>query len=181
MVKINEEHIRKSYKHIATKIINVLQYMPPDKLLTSLKKGTFTIGVEGQQIYISGQMISLSFSLPPEAFEGPMDSGVIYIDSTVTEEMKAVITADKIIDKIMTMRQELDIEADANIEVQILASDALVEKLEKTKDSMKDRCNAYDVIFPLDDPFASGEYYVSELDLDGETCKIGIVQVELDA
>lgn len=179
-VKINEGMIRKSYKHIATKIINVLQYMPPEKLLANIKKGTFTIGVEGQQTYITAEMISISFSLPPGAFEGPLDSGVVYIDSTLTEEMKSEISANKIIERIMTMRQELEIEAGAKIEVQILASDALADKLEKVKDSIKNKCNAYDVLLPLDDPFGSGEHYVTELDLDEEKCKIGIVQVELD-
>jgi len=178
-VKINEELIRNSYKHIAKKIINVLEYMPPDKLLANLKKGTFTIGVEGQQIYISSEMISVSFSLPDGAFEGSLESGALYIDSMITEEIMSDISADKLIEKIMAMRQEAEIEEDAKIEVQIFASDALVEKLEKAKARIKGKCNAYDVIFPLDNPFGSDEYYVSELDLDGERCKIGIVQVEL--
>jgi hypothetical protein len=179
-VKINEERIRESYKHIAKQIINVLQYIPPDKLATNIKKGTFTIGVEGQQIYISGGMVSVAFSLPPGAFEGPLDSGSVYIDSRITEEVKSEISVNKLIEKVMAMRLEVGIEEGAMIEIQMIAGDALVERLEKVKDQIKSKCNAYDIIFPLDDPFGSGEYYVSEVELEGETCRIGIVQVELE-
>ncbi|MFO7618843.1 MAG: hypothetical protein R6W91_04220 [Thermoplasmata archaeon] len=180
-VNIDEEHIRKSYKHIAKKIISVLRYMPPDKLLANIQRGTFTIGVEGQQVYITDEMVSIDFSLPPSAFEGTIDSGTIYIERMKAEEAKADTAANMLIGKIMAMREELEIEEGAKIEVQILASDALVENLERAKDSIMGKCGAHDVLFPLDDPFASGEYYVGELELEGETCKIGIVQVEFES
>jgi hypothetical protein len=180
-VEINEEQIRNSYKFLAKKIINILQYMPPDKLNANILKGTFTIGVEGQQVYISGDMVSLSFSLPAGAFEAPLDSGVIYIDTRITEEAKSDASVGLVVEKIKEMRRELDIEEGAMVEVQIFADDdGLAELLEKAKELIKGSCGAYDVALPLDDPFGAGEYYTSDLEINGAVCTIGIVQVELE-
>jgi len=177
-VKVNEEHIRNSYKHLAKKIISVLQYMPPDKLLVNIKKGTFTIGVEGQQVYISDDMVQISFSLPEGAFEGAVDSGTVYIDTVMTEQTKSDASLNALIEKIREMRRELEIDENAKIEVQVMAADDTVEALEGSKEAIKDKCGAYDVVFPLDDPFGTDEYYVGEIELDGEKCRIGIVQVD---
>jgi hypothetical protein len=179
-IKIDEEHIRNSYKHIAGKIISVLQYMPPVKLLANIKKGTFTIGVEGQQVYINSDMVSVTFSLPPGAFEGTLDNGILYIDRVITEEVKTEMSLNSLIGKINEMRHELEMGEEAQIEVQVLAGDELAERLEMAKEEIIKACGAYEVEFPLDDPFGSGDYYVGEMELDGEKCRIGIVQVEFD-
>ncbi len=179
-INVNEEHIRNSYKHIAKKIISVLQYMPPDKLLANIKKGTFTIGVEGQQIYITDDMVQISFSLPPGAFEGEIDSGTIYIDTMITEQVKSDVSLNALIDKIKEMRREVEIGDEAKIEVQVVTDDALAETLEGAKNTIMEKCNAYDVIFPLDDHLSTDEYHVGEIELNGEKCRIGIVQVDFE-
>jgi hypothetical protein len=183
-VKINEDLIRESYKHIAMNVISVLQFMPPEKMKSNVEKGAFTIGVEGQQIYISEEMVSITLSLPKGAFENDFDTGKIYLDFHVTEEMAEESNIKKamneIINKVAQMRGEMELPDDTQIEVQILAPDALAEALEEMKTEIEDNINAYAVEFPLDSPFDGDNYFVSEIQIQDETVSIGIVTVEFE-
>jgi isoleucyl-tRNA synthetase len=125
-------------------------------------------------------MVRISFSLPPGAFEGQLDSGTVYIDTVITEQIKSDVSLNALIDKIKEMRREVDIEDEAKIEVQVVTADALAESLEKAKDTIMEKCNAYEVVFPLDDRLSADEYHVGEMELNGERCRIGIVQVDFE-
>ncbi len=177
-IKIDEELIRKAYAHLALKITNVLQYMPPEKLISTADKDSFTIGVEGQQIFISKEMVSISFSLPPGVIEGDFESGKIYIDTTEAEEAPTEIIVSKVTKKVLEMRKDLELDDETYIEIQIFTGDKLAEELEKWKDEIAERTHAHSVELPFDDPFTSDEYHVSEMSYEEETLKIGIVTIE---
>ena len=177
-IKIDEDLIRKAYAHLALKIINVLQYMPPEKLISTADKDSFTIGVEGQQIFISKKMVSISFSLPPGVIEDDFESGKIYIDTTEAEEAPTEIIVSKVSEKILEMRRDLELDDEIYIEIQIFTGDKLAEELEKWKDEIAERTHAHTVELPFDDPFTNGDHHVSEISFEEETLKIGIVPIE---
>ena len=179
-IKVNEDLIRQSYPHIALKIIRVLQYMPPDKLLSNLRKETFTIGVEGQQIFITSDMVSIGFSLPEDAVQGEIEDGIVFIDTVISEEMRSEIMMNEVIARLLKMRAEMELDEGMQIEVQIFGADAVMDELEQCKDEIAKKSNAYDVIFPLDDPFEKSDHYVYELAFGDESCKLGILPVEFE-
>jgi len=179
-VELNEVLIRESYKHIAMKIIRVLQYMPADKIKFHGEQDSFTIGVEGQQVYISKAMVSISFSLPEGAIEERVGDGIVYLDTVVTEEMKTETAANEIIRNVLEMRKKLELDEETLIEVQIFTGDELAEGLENWTEEITKKTNAHQVEIPIDDPFENDEYYTFEIISDEEKIIVGIVPIEFE-
>lgn len=179
-VQINEAMVHEKYPHIATKIIRILQYMPPDKVKENVAKEYFTIGIEGQQVYISNEIISVELSVPDGVIEGDFETGIIYVEAVMDEEAQAEMLMQNISAKISSMREELELTEDTYIEVQIFTTDELAEEIENKKYLITANTNAYSVEVPFDDPFEGDDYLVAEIEHDGEIIKIGIVPVEFE-
>ncbi|MCK4757140.1 MAG: hypothetical protein KAS67_01670, partial [Thermoplasmata archaeon] len=182
-ITINEEKIRERYQHIATKITWTLQNMPPVNIKNKIGEEYFTIGIEGQQIYISNDMISVELSIPEGVIEKDFETGAVYVDTRMTEEAGAEMLTQKISAKISGMREEMELTEEIYVEVQIFTTDdKLADEIDKNKDEITTNTNAYSVEVPFDDPFQGDDYdyLVAEIEHDDEIIKIGIVPVEFE-
>jgi len=180
-VKVNEDLIKAKYRHIAPNIISVLKYMPGKKMVESLSRPEFTIGVEGQTIYVEKDMVEITYSVPEGVEEVPFDGGTFYVTLKMTREAETKMAANSIVERIIAMREAMELEGDAAIDVQIVAPDAIADELDQMKDELSKETGAYAVELPFDDPFdGDTDYYVSELEYKGETIKIGIIEVEFE-
>ena len=179
-VHINEDMVREKYKYIATKVVWTLQNMPPEKIKENIKKEYFTIGIEGQQVYISNDIISVELSVPDDIIEANFEAGTIYVEVLMDEEAQAEMLMQKISEKISSMRDELELTEESYIEVQIFTTDELAEEIDKKKYLITANTNAYSVEVPIDDPFKGDDYLVAEIEYDNEIIKIGIVPVEFE-
>ena len=180
-IQINEAMVHEKYPHIATKIIRILQYMPPDKVKENVSKEYFTIGIEGQQVYISNEIISAELSVPDGIIESDFETGVIYVEAVMDEEAQVEMLTQNISSKISSMREEMELTQETYVEVQIFTTnDKLAEEIENKKDDIAEKTNAYSVEVPFDDPFEGDDYLIAELEYDDEIIKIGIVPVEFE-
>ncbi len=180
-IHINEEKIHEKYQYIATKIAWTLQSMPPVNIKNKIGEEYFTIGIEGQQVYISNDMVSAELSVPEGVIERDLEAGIIYVDTRMSEEAQGEMLTHKICAQISSMRDEMELAEETYVEVQIFTTDdKLAEEIDKKKDDISAKTNAYSVEIPFDDPFKGDDYLVAEIEHDDEIIKIGIIPVEFE-
>ncbi|UCF07620.1 MAG: hypothetical protein JSW28_08230 [Thermoplasmata archaeon] len=175
--------IHKAYKQQASKVEGLLRYQSPWKIKNSIEKtGEYTLGVEGYPVKITSEMLKFKISIPENIVEKEFDSGVIYIDKEMTEEIKAESLAEELITHIIGLRRECSINDEDYIETQIFVDDKLAEQLESWKQHIASKTHSYMVEFPFDNIFEEGVsgYYAVQREIDGQTAWIGIVVVELE-
>jgi isoleucyl-tRNA synthetase len=180
---LERDIIHKAYKAQASKVEGLLRYQSPWKIKDAIEKdGEYTIGVEGYPVKITTEMLQFKLSTPENIVEKEFESGMIYIDKELTEEMKVEGLAGDLIEHIIGMRRDLNISDEDFIETQIYVEDRLAEQLEKFKELITLKTHSYAVEFPFDNIFEEGAsgYYALEKDLDGYTAWIGIVVVEIE-
>ena len=180
---LNRDIIHKAYKQQASKVEGLLRYQSPWKIKDTIEKGgEYTIGVEGYPVKITAEMLEFKLSTPENVVEKEFESGIIYLDKELTEEMKAEGLAEELIEHVMGMRRELNISDQDFIETQIYVDDKTAEQLEKFKEHITAKTHSYAVEFPFDNIFEEGAsgYYAVEKEIGGLSVWIGIVVVELE-
>jgi hypothetical protein len=178
-IQVNESLIKERYRHIAPNIISVLKYMPPAKMVESLSRPEFTIGIEGQTVYIEKGMVSVNYSVPDGVKKVEIPDGHYYVTLEMTEEAESKMVVNSIVERIQKMREALELGVDASIDVKIVAPDRIADELDQIKDEISKETGAFGVDLPFDDPFGGEtDYYVSEMEYKDELIKIGIIEVE---
>jgi hypothetical protein len=177
----NKEIIHTAYKAQASKVISLLKHQSPWKIKDSLeKRGEYTLGVEGYPVKITAKMMDFKLSTPENVIVKEFEETVIYIDKTVTQEIKAEGIAEELIALINNMRSELNVRDEEYIETQVFVADKTAELLEGMKERIESKTRSYAVEFPFENIFEEGVtgYYTTETDIGGEKATIGIVVVE---
>jgi isoleucyl-tRNA synthetase len=177
----NKEIIHTAYKAQASKVISLLKHQSPWKIKGSLEKtGEYTLGVEGYPVKITAKMMDFKISTPENIIVKEFEETTIYIDKTVTEEIKAEGIAEELIALINNMRSELNVRDEDYIETQVFVADKTAELLESMKERIELKTRSYAVEFPFENIFEEGVsgYYTTEVDIGGEKATVGIVVVE---
>jgi tetratricopeptide (TPR) repeat protein len=177
----NKEIIHTAYKAQASKVISLLKHQSPWKIKGSLEKtGEYTLGVEGYPVKITAKMMDFKISTPENIIVKEFEETTIYIDKTVTEEIKAEGIAEELIALINNMRSELNVRDEDYIETQVFVADKTAELLESMKERIELKTRSYAVEFPFENIFEEGVsgYYTTEADIGGEKATVGIVVVE---
>ena len=175
----DKDIIRKAYKQAAPKVLAILQTQSPWKVKKHIEADGLVLGIEGQKITLTNEMIAIFIELPAGVLRKEFEDAIIYLDTNISEEAQQQVLADEVISIIKDMRTDMELGDEDAIEIQIFTGDALVEALEAAKERIIEDTHAYSVDFPLDN-ILEGEtqYYVAEAELEGEKVLIGIAQVE---
>jgi hypothetical protein len=175
----DSEMIRRAYKQSAPKVLAILKVQDPWKVKRQVEGDGLVLGIEGQKITITNEMLAIFIELPPGILRKEFDDAVIYLDTNLSEEAQQVGMADEVISIIKDMRKDMELTDEDKIDIQIFTVDAMVEKLEAHKERIMEGAGAYSLDFPLDN-ILEGEtsYYVAETEFAGEKVLIGIAQVE---
>jgi len=84
----NPNAINKVYRQWAPKIGMMLKYQSPKKILEGIKKGVYMLGIEGNLVRITPDMISFRYKVPPNWISLDFWGNEIFIDSTTDENDK---------------------------------------------------------------------------------------------
>ncbi|MEE9237488.1 MAG: DUF5915 domain-containing protein [Thermoplasmata archaeon] len=149
-MQINEEALAKSYAVWAKKIELILKSQDPWKIKTGIDKGGYEMGIEGQVIHIFPGMVSFKVIMPPHVVVQQFQGGMVFMDTTLTESIKAEGFANEIIKIILEARKELAVEDSDPVSIKIVADSELKALLYSVKEYMMEEVNAKDLQFVED-------------------------------
>ncbi|HPE64352.1 MAG TPA: class I tRNA ligase family protein, partial [Methanothrix sp.] len=119
------------FKGDAQKVIEALKEADPAKVRDGIKSGECRVG----DYTIAPDMVEFLEKIPENLVAADFSSGTVYVDITLTEELKAEGYAREIIRRIQDMRKELDLRVEEKIEASVRVGDEEVLSLVET---MKD-------------------------------------------
>ncbi len=171
-VRPNMDVIGPVFRQWASKIAALLEYQSAERIREGIEKGEYTLGIEGQQVKIMPNMVSFAETLPKGVLREEFSSGVIYVDTEVTAEIKSEGFSKEIIRRIQEMRKEMDLEVDEKIQTRIVLSDRLYDILESKKDFIAHETRS-DTLDFVSEELTDG--YIVEWNAEGENFTIGIL------
>ncbi len=136
----NPNAIGKVYRQWSGKIALLLKARPAAEIINGIRKGSYTLGVEGQIIKIEENMVSFSYSLPPNVASVDFSGGTVYIDFNMTKELEMESLAREVMRRIQKMRKDLGLRVDEQVVVNIAAGGTLTDAIYEWKDSITSEC-----------------------------------------
>ncbi len=166
-VQPNYNAIGKSYRQWVSRIALMLEKRPAKEIRLGIERGEYKLGIEGGIVDIQPNMVTFEKELPEgfSAFE--TGHGGIYLDSEIDPGIWSQEIFKEILLRLKSMRNDLDMEEEDEVEVFVHTSDDILEMIEENLDSLKTELNARTVHFGEED-LEDAEYLV-EWDLEGHT------------
>ncbi len=168
----NREVISDSYKHWVRKIETLLRQKSSEKIKEGIEKGGFEIGLEGRIIEIDPDMVSFKREIPEDFEEITFDNQEIYVDLEVTEEIWEEETVKEVIFRLKSMRQDLDLSDEDEIEVYLNADRDVIKTIEKNRSEIEDEVRARKI--RLEEVEMDEAQYILEWNINGVGVEIGI-------
>ncbi|MBS3790404.1 MAG: class I tRNA ligase family protein [Candidatus Thermoplasmatota archaeon] len=168
----NKEVIAKSYQHWVRKIATLLKQKSPENIKEGIEKGGFEMGIEGQIVEIGPDMVSFEREIPEGFEEISLDDQDIFVDLKVTEEIWEEEMVKEITLRLKSMRRDLDLRGEDEIEIYLYAGEEATEAVEKQKSEIEEEVGAREI--QVDEAEMEGAQYILEWDVNGESVEIGI-------
>ena len=143
---------------------------------TELKKQSLPtkIKVDEEEIEITKDMVETEKKVPERYSTSEFNSGTVYVDSKLTEELKKEGYAKETIRRIQEMRKQLDLHVEEYIIVKLDTTDIeFTKSIEEWKDHISHETRAK----KLEQSEANGEL-IKEWTINGKKLKIGVKQTE---
>ncbi|MEM0160472.1 MAG: class I tRNA ligase family protein [Thermoplasmata archaeon] len=118
-VEANREAIGKTYRQWQSKISDLLSSRDPLKVKEEIDRGSYELGVEGQTISITKNMVNFVQKVPDgyEEFDTPFGKGYLY--TLQDEQTKKLYIINKIIRSIKIMRKDINMDYDDYVDISI--------------------------------------------------------------
>ncbi len=118
-VEANREAIGQTYRQWQSKISDLLSSRDPLKVKEELDRGSYELGVEGQTISITKNMVNFVQKVPDgyEEFDTPFGKGYLYTLSD--EQTNKMYIINKIIRSIKIMRKDINMDYDDYVDISI--------------------------------------------------------------
>ncbi len=168
----NREVIADSYERWVKKIETILRQKSSEKIKEGIEKGGFEIGLEGRIIEIDPDMISLKREVPEGFQEISLDDQDIFVDLEVTEGIWDEEMVKEIVLRLKSMRKDLEISEEDEIEVYLDSDKDVIEVVEKNRNEIEEAIGAR--VIRMDEVDMDEAQYVLEWDINGMIVDIGI-------
>ncbi len=171
-VRPNEETIGKSYQQWKSKIATMLQQRSPEEIRKGVEEGEFTMGLEGQIIEIEPEMVEFEKDMPEGYKELSLDGHDIFVNLEVTNQIWEEEMADEIILRLKSMREDMNLAEEDEIDAYISGEDYIIEAVENHMAGIKERSGAREI--KVDDEDTAECEYILEWEINGQDVEIGI-------
>jgi isoleucyl-tRNA synthetase len=171
--KPNTQRLQERMENLARPIINTLQRMDVFRLRTELQRHGFVgLHIEGQKISVSSEDMSFEEELPEGFAAVSTEFGMVAIDTRMTPELQAECLARELVRRLQTMRKELDLAMEEQVDVVVGVEANNYIKLLATQQAYISRevrarnlriCRAGEV---------KGQGYIKEWNVDGDRFKL---------
>jgi len=168
----NKEVIADSYKRWVKKIETILKQKSSEKIKEGIEKGGFEIGLEGRIIEIDPDMISLKREIPEGFQEVSLEDQEIFVDLEVTEEIWDEQIFKEIVLRLKSMRKDLEMSEEDEIEVYLDSEKDVMEAVEKNRSRFDEEVGTR--VIRMDEVDMEEARYVLEWDINGIIVEIGI-------
>lgn len=171
----NPNAIGMVYRQWSSKIAVLLKSRPAKSIKEGIDKGEYKIGIEGQLVEITPNMVSFSTSLPPDVVQVEYSHGIMYVDFEMTEELEAEGFAREVVRRIQQMRKDMKLDVEEFIDVELLCKDRLRGYLESWLSYISKETRAKNIRFSSP---PKGDYIV-EWSIEDEQLSIGITNLKM--
>jgi len=168
----NREAIADSYKQWVGKIETLLRQKSSEKIKEGIEKGSFEIGLEGRIIEIDPSMVTFKREIPEGIQEISLHDQEIFVDLEITEEIWEEEMLKEIVLRLKSMRQDVGLSHEDEIEVYLDAEEEVIETIEANRSSIEDEVKAR--VFRVNEVDMDEAQYVLEWVVNGEIVEIGI-------
>ncbi|MCK4719000.1 MAG: hypothetical protein KAT70_10050, partial [Thermoplasmata archaeon] len=132
----------------------------------------YVLGIEGQRVQITKEMLSFTTKLPENIFEGKVDGGSVYVDAEMTDVLMGEAYCREIIRRIQQMRKEVDLKVEDMIEARLFVDNDMADLLMEWGEHIAIQTRSQLLEFLAGPP---DEGYVVEWTIDGRQVVIGIM------
>lgn len=143
IVKPNIEKIGKYYKNYASKIAFLLSKKEAKDIISKIEKGDYYLGIEGQSLRITREMVTIVPKLPEGYEKGTFKLGEFYLFTNIDGCQKQLY---KLIRKINYERHKLRMRRDDPVDV-ILPNEDCKEEIELNEKTIIEKTNSRKIVF----------------------------------
>ncbi|MCD6461198.1 MAG: isoleucine--tRNA ligase [Thermoplasmata archaeon] len=176
-VEPNLDAIGPVFRQWSSRIAILLKAQDPHRIKEKMEHGEYVLGIEGQRVTITPEMLSFTTRLPENVYESKFDHGTIYLDANMSDELLSEAYAREVIRRIQQMRKELDLEVDSFIETRLTTSDRLYDLLIGWAEHIAEETRSQVLEFVDDVP---EEGYVVEWNIEGEDVYISVIPLVIE-
>lgn len=188
------EMILGKYRFWAKKIETLLKSQSAWKIKQGLDKGAYFVGIEGQSVEITPNMVSFEILTPDNVIRQGFEGGSLYVqfmehrdtfgtqevaDEGVEDDIKdpkqeGASMVSEIVDRIVEMRNDMDLGDAQFVDVKIHANGILLESLERERERILRDTNTRNLDFVSEDTIEGEEGYTIEWQVADETFTISL-------
>jgi isoleucyl-tRNA synthetase len=136
-------------------------------------EGIYSVEIDDKTIELGVDDILFETELPENLVSADFDSGNVFINTKITEEILSEAMSRELIRRIQDMRKDLDLDVEANIQVFVECDEGFKELIEPFLDFISNEVRAEKLIFEAQE----GDY-TKEWKIEDENLKITIKKTE---
>ena len=158
----------------APKVMNCLTEVDGAEIKAVLDtEGVYSVEVDNKTIELSAEDILFETELPENLVSADFDSGNVFINTKVTEEILSEAMSRELIRRVQDMRKDLDLDVEANIQVFVECDESFKELIKPFFDFISNEVRAEKLIFEAQE----GDY-TKDWKIEDENLKITIKKTE---
>ena len=136
-------------------------------------EGVYSVEVDNKTIELSAEDILFETELPENLVSADFDSGNVFINTKVTEEILSEAMSRELIRRVQDMRKDLDLDVEANIQVFVECDESFKELIKPFFDFISNEVRAEKLSFEAQE----GDY-TKDWKIEDENLKITIKKTE---
>jgi len=168
----NKNAIGQTYQQWESRIAILLRQRPPEEIRIGIENGEYTIGIEGQIVEITPDMVTFETELPEGFHELDFNGFKVYLDLEITDDVWEEEMAKEIILRLKSMKQEFTLKENDEIEVYIDGSDDVIQAVERNREKINNELDIRKL--HLKDEEMEDAEYVLEWDIHDESVYLGM-------
>ena len=159
-----------AFKRDAPKVAEAIASLDPGEARGRLEGDGLGVTLDGRELEITAEMVRFGQSLPDEIISAEYSDGVVYIDTEMNDELKAMGYARETIRRIQEMRKEMDLDVEDYISTRLVVAEGLRKLLEKELGDIEYNTRSREFSFAEPDE----GYFTKSWDIAGETFLLGL-------
>jgi isoleucyl-tRNA synthetase len=157
----------------APKVMNCLTEVDGAEIKAALDtEGVYSVEVDNKTIELSAEDILFETELPENLVSADFDSGNVFINTKVTEEILSEAMSRELIRRVQDMRKDLDLDVEANIQVFVECDESFKELIKPFFDFISNEVRAEKLSFEAQE----GDY-TKDWKIEDENLKITIKKI----
>jgi isoleucyl-tRNA synthetase len=149
-----------------------IKNLSPSELQSFFNEGkNYSFKFEGETYELTPELVKLSQQIPEDIIGSDFQGGIVFVDTEITDELKAEGYARELIRRVQDMRKEMDLDVEENIKTVVKLSDELKSLFDNWQEYICTETRSRELIIGAES--VEGEF-TKEWDVEGENFEIGI-------